>query len=83
MKLLVCSRTSTPDERVKAFKKRAERQLLVALHEATLGKPFEDIVFDEFERIEPPTARNIYLNICALHSLVLRFELALFHALRE
>ena len=57
----------TPDERVTAFKKRAERQLLVALHEATLGKPFEDIVFDEFERIEPPTARNIYLNICALH----------------
>ncbi len=57
----------TPDERVEAFKKRAERQLLVALHEATLGKPFEDIIFDEFERIEPPTARNIYLNICALH----------------
>ena len=57
----------TPDERVEAFKKRAERQLLVALHEATLGKPFEDILFDEFERIEPPTARNIYLNICALH----------------
>lgn len=57
----------TPDERVKAFKKHAERQLLVALHEATLGIPFEDIIFDEFERIEPPTARNIYLNICALH----------------
>ena len=57
----------TPDERVTAFKKRAERQLLVALHEATLGAPFEDIVFDEFNRIEPPTARNIYLNICALH----------------
>ena len=57
----------TPDKRVEAFKKRAERQLLVALHEATLGKPFEDIVFDEFKRIEPPTARNIYLNICALH----------------
>lgn len=60
-------KNSTPDERVEAFKKRAERQLLVALHEATLGKPFEDIVFDEFKRIEPPTARNIYLNICAFH----------------
>ena len=57
----------TYDERVRAFTKRAERQLLVALHEATLGKPFEDIIFDEFKRIEPPVARNMYLNICALH----------------
>ena len=56
-----------PDERVMAFKKGAERQLLVALHEATLGIPFEDIVFDEYERIEPSIARNMYLNICALH----------------
>ncbi len=53
--------------RVYAFAKSAERQLLVALHEVTLGVPFEEIVLDEFKRIEPAIARQIYLSICALH----------------
>lgn len=55
------------EDRLKAFTQRAERQLLVALHEATLGIPFEEIVQDEFERIEPAKARDVYLAICALH----------------
>lgn len=53
--------------RVYAFAKSAERQLLVALHEVTLGLPFEEIVLDEFKRIEPAIARQVYLSICALH----------------
>lgn len=59
--------TKSPDERFQAFAKRAERQLLVALHEATLGRPFEEIVLNEYERIEPAAARLLYLQICALH----------------
>lgn len=54
-------------ERRAAFVERAGRQLLVALHEATLGKPFEDIVADEFSQIQPDEARMIYLGICFLH----------------
>lgn len=54
-------------ERIDAFHNAAERQLLVALHEATLGIPFEDIVFDEYKRIEPSAARRLYLQIAALH----------------
>ena len=57
----------SPEDRVKKFVEGAERQLLVALHEATLGIPFEDIVVDEFRRIEPAVARTLYLDICALH----------------
>lgn len=57
----------SPGDRIYAFTKSAERQLLVALHEATLGVPFEEIVVDEFRRIEPAVARNLYLDICALH----------------
>ena len=57
----------TPKERIEAFAKTAERQLLVALHEATLGVPFEEIVVDEYRRIEPASARGLYLDICALH----------------
>ena len=55
------------EERVRNFVETAERQLLVALHELTLGVPFEDIVVDEFRRIEPAAARHMYLDICALH----------------
>ena len=56
-----------PEERKRKFIEGADRQLLVALHETTLGIPFEDIVVDEFNRIEPEVARNLYLDICALH----------------
>ena len=59
----------TEEERIAAFEKKAGRQLLVALHEATLGKPFEDIVYDEFQSIEPEGARRIYLTICSLNRL--------------
>ena len=60
------------EERKKAFEKRAGRQLLVALHEATLGKRFEDIIFEEYSGIIPDSARNIYLGICVLN----RFDLS-------
>ena len=56
-------------ERVRAFEQKAGRQLLVALHEATMGKSFEEIIYDEFTSIEPETARRIYLTICTLNRL--------------
>ena len=34
------------EQQIEAFVERADRQLLVALHEATRGKPFEEIVFE-------------------------------------
>lgn len=55
------------DKQISAFTERAERQLLVALHEATLGKPFESIIHDEYLRIEPDTARQLYLDVCTMH----------------
>jgi hypothetical protein len=60
-------RDQGPKARIDAFVNNAGRQLLVALHEITLGMPFEEIVLDEYNRIEPPLARHIYLSICALH----------------
>lgn len=56
-------------ERVSAFENKAGRQILVALHEATMGKPFEDIVFDEFRHVIPDEARQLYLTICSLNRL--------------
>ncbi|MFV9645489.1 MAG: SIR2 family protein [Desulfobacterales bacterium] len=49
--------------------KRAGRQLLVALHEATLGKPFTEIVFDEYQSISSISAKSLYLTVCIMHRL--------------
>lgn len=56
-------------EQVQRFREHSDRQLLVALHEATTGKPFEEIVLDEYERITPSTAKVLYLDVCTLHRL--------------
>lgn len=59
----------TETERKAAFEGRAGRQLLVALHEATLGRPFEEIIADEFHNIVPAAAQDLYLTICLLNRL--------------
>jgi hypothetical protein len=57
----------TDQERVDAFMDRADRQLLVALHELTHGKPFEEIVFAEHQSVYPEQARQLYLDIASMH----------------
>lgn len=54
-------------DQVEAFMKTAERQLLVALHEATRGRKLEDIVFDEYNDVAPEQARRLYLDIATMH----------------
>lgn len=57
----------TRQEQENAFREKAGRQLLVALYEVTVSKPFEEIVFDEYKNIEPEKARLIYRTVCALN----------------
>lgn len=57
------------EERKRSLSEIAGRQLLVALHEATLGKRFEEIVEEEYNRISPYEAQRVYLTICALNRL--------------
>jgi tetratricopeptide (TPR) repeat protein len=59
----------TTAEKRTAFEERAGRQLLVALHEATLGVPFQEIIQNEFDNIWPLEAKQIYLTICVLNRL--------------
>lgn len=59
----------TRPEQIAHFRLHSERQLMVALHEATSGKPFEEIAFDEYEHVLPAEARVLYLDICTLHRL--------------
>lgn len=60
---------ATPEERVAHFRLTAERQLLVALHDISSEKSFEEIVVDEYENIRPQEARLLYLDVCTLHRL--------------
>ncbi len=55
--------------RIAAFMEedRADRQLLVALHELTLGVPFEKIILEEYQKITPDAARQLYLDISSMH----------------
>jgi cold shock CspA family protein len=57
------------EECVKEFEERAGRQLLVALHEATVGLPFEEILLHEYEQIEPHAAQQLYLTVCVMNRL--------------
>jgi tetratricopeptide (TPR) repeat protein len=59
----------SPAERRSALSDRAGRQLLVALHEATLGRPFQEIILDEYHSIATEEARSFYLSVCILHQL--------------
>lgn len=56
-------------DRCKELKEKHGRQLLVALHEATLGEPFEEIIVNEYSNIYPESARDIYLTVCILNRL--------------
>jgi len=57
------------EDQAREFEERAGRQLLVALHEATMGRPFEDILMDEYGNVHPLQARSLYLTVCILHRL--------------
>ena len=57
------------DQCAEYFQLTADRQLLVALHEATSGKSFEDIVLDEYTNIVPQSAQSLYLDVCTFHRL--------------
>jgi len=56
-------------QRIEAFRERAGRQILVALHEVTMGRPFEDILVDEYNEIRPKAAQSLYLAVCVLNRL--------------
>jgi len=59
----------TDEKKISSFEIKAGRQLLVALHEATFGKPFEEIICNEYSNIQPETARKIYQTVCVLNRL--------------
>ncbi|WP_418383596.1 SIR2 family protein [Akkermansia sp.] len=58
----------TQEEKIQAFQ-YAGSQLLVALHEATLGMPFEEILESEYENLVSLEAKRIYISVCTMNRL--------------
>lgn len=67
------------DAQVRAFEERAEKQLLVALREATEGKNFDEIVADEYDRIPSLDGQRAYLLVAALHRFGIPTRAGLLH----
>jgi len=61
--------SKTTEERKKEFEERSGRELLVALYEATGGKPFEEIILDEYNCITTEEAKSLYLTVSVFHRL--------------
>lgn len=57
------------EKQVESLSKIAGRELLVALHEATFGKPFPEIILDEYKSIPSTKAQSLYLTVSILHRL--------------
>lgn len=57
------------EEQVEEFEQKAGRQLLVALYEATMGIPLEEILLNEYQQINPPQAQSLYITVCVLNRL--------------
>lgn len=54
------------ENRYNYLKEKLKSQLLVALHEATEGKTFLEIISDEYDSIYPRQAKIVYLDVCTL-----------------
>lgn len=59
----------TIEQRKKELGDRAGRVLLVALYEATGGRPFEEIILDEYNKIMNASAQSLYLTVSVFHRL--------------
>ncbi|NKM96152.1 SIR2 family protein [Rhizobium leguminosarum] len=67
------------DKQKEAFEKVAEKQLLVALYEATQGKLLENILLEEYHRILLSEAQDLYLLVCTLNRFRVPVRAALVH----
>lgn len=68
-KCLISIKEQDKESLKRYFSLSSDRQLLVALHEATSGKPFEEIILDEYNGISPLEARILYMDVCTLNRL--------------
>lgn len=57
----------TDEERFRAIKEKHQKEMLVALREATEGRSFDAIIQDEYYRIPDELSRHAYYNVCCFY----------------
>ena len=57
----------SPELQFATIKKKHDKELLVAMREATEGKSFDAILEDEYRGIRDSTSRRLYLAVCCFH----------------
>jgi len=62
-------KNKTKEQRKKELAEKTGRVLLVALYEATGGRPFEEIIYDEYESLHTDELKAIYLTVAVFHRL--------------
>jgi tetratricopeptide (TPR) repeat protein len=60
-------RDLSPELRIAAIKQNYQKELLVALREATEGKAFDAILEDEFRSLPTEIAKRLYLVVCCFY----------------
>lgn len=62
-------KNKTKEQRKRELAEKTGRVLLVALYEATGGRPFEEIIYDEYESLQTDELKAIYLTVAVFHRL--------------
>ncbi|HDM8047429.1 SIR2 family protein [Vibrio fluvialis] len=70
-------------QQVSEFTNRLDRQLLVALHEATMAKSFEEIIQDEFDNIADRKAQLIYRTVCTMNQFGVPVRAGIIHRIHS
>ncbi len=69
--------------RKEIFIELADKQLLVALYEATQGRPLEDILLEEYNRVLLTEAQELYLLVCTLNRFRVPVRASLVHRVQR
>ena len=66
-------------EQFKEISEKLDRQLLVALHEATMAKSFQEIIQDEYDNIGERKAQLIYRTVCIMNQFGVPVRAGIIH----
>jgi hypothetical protein len=61
--------SKTQEQQIESLSYKPGYELLVTLYEATQGKPYKDIIVDEYHGINGDKAKSLYLTVSLLHRL--------------
>lgn len=71
----------TVEEQMSSIRHNYNREMLVAIREATEGKSFEAIISDEYHKITDQSSQKLYLAVCCFHQFVLNVRDSLLYKL--